>query len=175
MQWPADVPPSTLRQPDEVSCGPTAAVAARMLLDPAWRPEDVATEIALVHRALTSTTGPTGRAQLPWPRALGTPPWALAGVLADLTGEPVTSRLARFAPGAAHDELVRRSATRPVAVYLGSPWLPRHVVLAYGTVGDSDAVRIFDPARGGLVTVAAGRWREHRVGVAGWSHLWFVV
>ncbi|HWJ80660.1 MAG TPA: hypothetical protein VNS55_00380 [Nocardioides sp.] len=175
MDWPADVDPAALRQPDRVSCGPTTVVAARMLLDPAWRPADVPAEVLAAHRALTGLTGPTGRTQLPWPTALGTPPWAIAGVLSDLTGARVRSSLARWRAPAAYDDLLQRVAQRPVAVYIGSTWLPRHVVLAFDAAPDGSSVRVLDPARGRLVDVAADRWRTQQVDVAGWSALWFVV
>lgn len=175
MDWPADLDPAALRQPDGFSCGPTAVVAARMLTDPDWRPGDTAAEVARTHRRLTSVRGVDGRAQLPWPRPLGTPPWSVATALAGLSGEEVRSLLARWRPAEAYEELVRRVATRPVGVYLGNRWLPRHVVLAFAASGDATAVRLFDPARGALVTVASGRWRRHAVGVAGWSHFWAVV
>ena len=175
MDWPTDLRPADLKQPDSVSCGPTSVVAARLLLEPSWRPTELAAEIARTHRRLTSLRDGAGGSQLPWPRALGTPPWAVARALSRLSGEQVRPMLARRRPEAAYDELVRRVATRPVAVYLGSRWLPRHVVLAFAATGDATAVRVFDPARGALVTVANGRWRRHEVGVAGWSHFWAVV
>jgi len=171
--WPADVDPADLEQPDGFSCGPTAVVAARMLLDPTWRPDAIEEEIAVAHHGLTGVAGLTGRTQLPWPRALGTPPWAVANVLAALTGQRVSTYVARHRPAPAYAELARRVAIRPTAAYLGSAWLPRHVVLAYD--GDLTAVEVLDPARGELVSVAADRWRTHDVRVAGWSHLWFVV
>ena len=34
---------------------------------------------------------------------------------------------------------------------------------------------LFDPARGRLSVVPREQWIRHRVGVAGWSHLWFVI
>ena len=171
--WPADLDPAALEQPDGFSCGAATVVAARLLLDRGWRPTDPQAEILKAHRSLVSPVGPTGRAQIPWPRALGTPPWAVAHVLADLTGEPVTTYVARHRPEAAYGVLLARLARRPAAVYLGNAWLPRHVVLAYR--GDPDGVRLFDPARGRLVTVGRDRWRHHQVDVAGWSHPWFVV
>ncbi len=175
--WPADVAPAMLRQPDGISCGPTCVVAARMIVEPGWRPFDLPAEVRRAHLQLTSTTATNGGVQLPWPRALGTPPWALAAALSELTGEDVRTAPARFRPVAAYAELVERVATRPVGVYVGNAWLPRHVVLAVAAADNGDdgaSVTVFDPARGGLVEVAAARWREHRVDVAGWSHLWAV-
>jgi hypothetical protein len=175
MDWPADIRPSALRQPDGYSCGATTVVAARVLLEPGYRPADTKAEILGTHRRLTSATDSTGRAQLPWPRGLGTPPWAVARAISALTGEKVRTRLARLDPGAAYDELVRRVATRPAAAYIGNTWLPRHVVLVVAPVEGTDEVRVFDPAHGELVTVPRACWDRHEVGVAGWSHFWFVV
>ena len=131
MDWPADVRPASLKQPDPVSCGPTAVVAARMLLEPTWRPADLDAEIARTHRRLTSTHSYRDRFQAPWPRRLGTPPWG--GGPAPPTPPPPT---------------------------VGAP---------------PALVKSFRNLQKVLVTVPADRWRRHRVGVAGWSHLWFVV
>ena len=110
---------------------------------------------------------------MPWPRRLGTPPWAVANALTALTGERVATVNARPRPALGYEVMAEQVRTRPVAVYLGNRWLPRHVVLAFAAV--DDAVRVFDPARGALVTVPRGRWRDHEVGVAGWRYLWAVV
>jgi len=187
VDWPADLAPAALQQPDRVSCGAASVVAARVLLD-GWRPEDATAAIREEHRRLTSARSPRERFQLPWPRRLGTPPWAVANALRSLTGEPVATVHARPRPVLAYDVLVEQVRTRPVGVYVGNRWLPRHVVLAIGVVAGPEeprgepsradaggAVRLFDPARGALVTVPRDRWHRHRVGVAGWSHLWFVV
>ena len=173
MDWPADLDPGSLRQPDAVSCGAASVVAARALLT-RWRPDDPEHAIRAEHRRLTSTRSHRDRFQVPWPRRLGTPPWAVANALTALTGERVATVNARPRAGLGYDVLVEQARSRPVGVYVGNRWLPRHVVLAIHVDGD-DAVRLFDPSRGALVSVARGRWLEHRIGVAGWSHLWFVV
>lgn len=173
MDWPADVRPGSLKQPDGVSCGPTTVVAARMLLDPSWRPADVRAEITRTHRRLTSTHSLRDRLQVPWPRRLGTPPWAVATALSVLTGRRIATVHARPRPVPAYHVLVEQVRSRPAAVYLGNRWLPRHVVLAFADLGD--AVRLFDPARGELVTVPRERWTHHRVGVAGWNYVWAVI
>jgi hypothetical protein len=171
--WPDDVEPGTLRQPDQVSCGAATVVAARMILDPAYRPPDPQQEIRRAHRALTSLSDPTGGAQLPWPRMFGTPPWAVANALEAQTGEPVHPHVARLSPEASYGVLAERTAARPTGVYVGNGWLPRHVVLAVGV--SARGIRVFDPAGGRLLTVSERRWAGHRVDVARWTHFWAVV
>lgn len=173
MRWPDDVDPASLRQPDRLSCGAASVVAARVLLS-SWRPDDAAAEIRAEHRALTSTQSPRGRFQWPWPRRLGTPPWAVANALRALTGRPIATVHVRPRADIGHEVLLAQLADRPVGVYLGNRWLPRHVVLALRAV-PGGGVEVFDPAAGALITVDAAQWRRHRVGVAGWSHTWFLV
>lgn len=172
MDWPADLDPASLKQPDPTSCGAAAALAARALVT-RWRPEHPAAEIEEEHRLLTSATSARDRFQVPWPRALGTPPWALANFLHDLTERHIATVVARPRPVVAYEVVRENVDDRPVAVYLGSRWLPRHVVLAVGGIGDG--LQVFDPAGGRLVTVPRERWEQHAVDVAGWSYFWFVV
>ena len=222
MPWPADLAPLDLKQPDQRSCGAASVVAARVVLTD-WRPGDAAREILDEHRLLTSSRSPRDRFQVPWPRRLGTPPWAVANALRTLTGQRIATVNARPRPAIGYEVLRETLATRPgavllpcvelkpgrhsfatemivmngvdgdlfkpgdraaaraelglppgpVAVYVGSRWLPRHVVLALGTVGD--AVEVFDPAAGATVTLGRARWAEHRLGFGRWDHFWFVV
>ena len=97
------------------------------------------------HRRLTGLRDRHGRLQLPWPRALGTPPWAVARELG--------GRVRRFR----RDE-VARGTPPPVPVFLGSRWLPRHVVLALEAT--DDGLRVYDPARGAVVLIATSRWKK---------------
>lgn len=172
MRWPADLTPAALRQPDRVSCGAAAVVAARVLLTD-WRPADPADEIREEHRLLTSSHSPRDRFQVPWPRRFGTPPWAVANALRALTGERIAAVHVRPRAEIGYDVLRENLATRPVAVYVGTRWLPRHVVLATGTAGD--AIEVFDPAAGAVVTIGRARWTEHRLGLSGRDHAWFVI
>ncbi|HRD62442.1 MAG TPA: hypothetical protein PL137_16165, partial [Nocardioides sp.] len=70
-----------LTQPDQRTCGPSSLVAAHLLVDPAYaatqNPKTFAASVLALHRELTATSA-FGQAQLPWPRGLGTPPWAAA-------------------------------------------------------------------------------------------------
>jgi hypothetical protein len=146
-----------------------------MLLEPTWRPDHLTETVARAHQRLTSTHSARDRSQVPWPRRLGTPPRAIANALTQLTDSPrIATVNARPRPEVGFEVLAEQVRRRPVAVYLGSRWLPRHVVLAFAAVGP-DAVRLFDPARGELVTVPRDRWTHHQVGVAGWNYFWFVV
>lgn len=172
MDWPADLDPRALQQPDRVSCGAVSVIVARALVE-GDRPEDPAAAAREEHRRLTSSRSARDRMQMPWPRRFGTPPWAVANALTSITGERVATVNARPRAAVGFDILVEQVRTRPVAVYVGNRWLPRHVVLAFAARGEE--VRLFDPARGAVVDVPEERWVTHRVGVAGWSHLWFVV
>ena len=173
MRWPADLDPRDLKQPDPQSCGAASALAAKALLT-GWRPTDADAEIRTEHRILTSAVSPRDRFQMPWPRALGTPPWALVNTMRQLTGRHIATVLARPRPAIAYDVLREELGTdRPVGVYIGNRWLPRHVILAVGAT--EDGVQVFDPARGTLIDVPERDWVQHRIGVAGWTHFWAVV
>ncbi|WP_435770740.1 hypothetical protein [Nocardioides sp. SYSU DS0651] len=172
MHWPADLDPADLRQPDRRTCGAATALAARAILE-GWRPVDPPSEILAEHRRLTSVGSARGRLQLPWLRALGTPPWALVNLMRSLTGMGIATVSARPRPAIAYLVLREQLSDRPVVVYLGNRWLPRHVVLAVGST--PEGIEVFDPAAGRIVQVDEERWTRHRVGVAGWSHFWFVV
>jgi hypothetical protein len=80
-----------------------------------------------------------------WPRALGTTPWAVAREL--------DGRVRRFRRAE-----VAAALPTPVPVYLGSRWLPRHVVLALDET--DDGLRVYDPARGAVVPIQSSRWRK---------------
>ncbi len=145
-----------LRQPDARSCGAASMVMARALADPAYAETATTSftpDVLATHRRLTSWRL-RGRLQLPWPRTLGTPPWAVARELSALTGRRH------------HVRLVRWSSRAPArgALYVGSRWLPRHVVL----VVDDHPARCYEPASGRVLPVD-GR------PLAGWPVSWFVV
>ena len=155
-----------LRQPDARSCGAAAVVMARLLHDgtelaaPAFRDE-----VLEAHRRLTRARL-HGHRQLPWPRALGTPPWAVDGELRAITGREHTVSLIRCSPAAHYDRLALTGG----ALYVGSPWLPRHVVLVLP--GSPEApMRCYQPARGSVTT----QFAEGRLMAAGWPYAWFSV
>lgn len=143
----------TLRQPDQRSCGPSCLVVARMLLEPAYAAQagtDFGAEVLATHRRVTGTRPAAGALQLPWPRALGTPPWVVATELTRLTGTTYSWPLVRWRPDSVTPRVLEGLASGlPVAMYVGSRWLPRHVVLAVGATADG-VPEVYDPARGQL-------------------------
>ncbi|GEP36724.1 hypothetical protein NPS01_03870 [Nocardioides psychrotolerans] len=181
---PAQVLGGGLRQPDRRSCGASVLVAARMLAEPAYaaafttarsaRSATFAREALGLHRRVTGPHDVAGRLQLPWPRAIGTPPWAVARHLTTLSGVPHTIRLTRIG---LHEELDEVRAAvgggHPVALYVGDRWLPRHVVLVVGA--SAAAWQIYEPASGRVLDVAEEAARTHGLALAGWDVPWFVV
>ena len=58
-------------------------------------------------------------------------------------------------------------------MFVGSKWLPRHVVLALGLVDGS--LRFYEPAHGRLVDVSRADFAKAKLGLAGWDRPWFIV
>ncbi|WP_137293219.1 hypothetical protein [Nocardioides dongxiaopingii] len=164
MSAEASMNPAGLRQPDQRSCGATVAVVARMLADPSYaervRPR-FAAEVLGTHRRLTRPRL-RGRLQVPWPRALGTPPWAVTRELTALTGVRHRTRLVRWRRPPGGDDVA--------ALYVGDRWLPRHVVLVVG----HDPVRCYDPARGRVVEVDPAALARRRP-FGRWTTVWFAL
>jgi hypothetical protein len=128
-----------------------------------------------------SLIGPGGALQLPWPRALGTPPWGARRELQILTPDPAAhfeTRWTRWS-GAEHRacayrvlrDRVRRG--RPALLFIGSAWLPRHVVLVLS--GTASTVEVYEPASGRVLPVAEEPFIEARLGLAGWNVPWAVI
>jgi hypothetical protein len=167
-----------LVQPDRRSCGATVLVVARMITDPAYG-EYIADapsvrqrfreEVLAMHRRVTGPVDVRGRMQLPWPRALGTPPWAVANQLGDRR-----VRWIRLRPGSGYDAILAATREhRPVPVYVGNTWLPRHVVLALGEA--EGRLRCYEPAHGRLVDVDRAAFTTRRLSLAGWGVAWCAV
>jgi hypothetical protein len=167
----------SLRQPDQRSCGPSCLVVARMVLDPAYAGDAgprFAEEVLATHRRVTGSRPAAGALQLPWPRALGTPPWAVAHEMGRISGVGYSWRLARWGRGTAYERVLAELSTGlPVPLYVGSTWLPRHVVLALEA--DAGTVEVYDPARGRLVTVTQEAFTEPALGIGSWNVPWFTV
>ncbi|CAN5434556.1 hypothetical protein BH11ACT8_BH11ACT8_34290 [soil metagenome] len=157
-----------LRQPDARSCGAASMVLARALADPAYGELVVggafADEVLALHRRLTSSRDRSGHRQLPWLRAIGTPPWAIAHELATITGQGHEVHLARWRSATAYDRLAAGGA-----LYVGSRRLPRHVVLV---LPDG---RVYDPASGRVLALDRPAFVAGTLHLAGWTHPWFTI
>jgi hypothetical protein len=168
------------QQPDQRSCGAAVAVMAEALRNDTYArrllaggDEEFDREARAMHRRITGPVDATGAIQVPWLRAIGTPPWALVRQLgrSSTRGRVVT---ARFRPGrawAAMSTTLRNGALVPA--YVGSRWLPRHVVLAVEPL--DDAVRIYDPGSGRVVRVTREEWVEGRLLLGRRREPWFVI
>lgn len=166
-----------LQQPDRRSCGAAALVMARRLVRPRYAglvsdQTTFAHEAATLHRRLTSLADTGGGWQVPWPRALGTPPWAVARELRLLTGVAYAVRPVRLGRRV-WPALVHATATRPAAVFVGDRYLPRHVVLVAGV--EDHRARTYEPASGLVVSVPRARWEAGDLALAGWDRPWLVV
>ena len=166
-----------LRQPDRRSCGAAALVMARRLVRPGYAAlvgdqSVFAHETMTLHRRLTSLADTTGAWQLPWPRALGTPPWAVARELGILTGLHYSVRQVRVGRRV-WPLLQHATPQRPVAVFVGDRLLPRHVVLVTGI--EAGGARTYEPSAGADLLVSSGRWERGDLALAGWDRPWLVV
>jgi hypothetical protein len=164
-----------LTQPDQRSCGPSSLVAAHILLDDDYRPASFSTEVLALHRVLTSPSS-GGRAQLPWPRALGTPPWAVARAMQSFSGVAYRSETVRFGSRSSAFSSVVTAVTagRPCPLYVGDTWLPRHVVLAVGP--SADGVQVYNPGRGTIDVLTRSSFLSGELTIFGrWNRPWFVV
>ena len=167
-----------LRQPDQRSCGPSSLVAARMLVDDGYRPSSFAAAVLALHRELTAPVA-FGRLQVPWPRALGTPPWAAARAMTVATGLRYRTRVVRLGDrsGAFTAVLDAVGAGHPCPLYVGSAWLPRHVVLAAASGAPrGDGVEVYDPARGTVTELTRASFEAGRLTATGrWRRPWFAL
>jgi hypothetical protein len=164
--------PCLLVQPDARTCAPAALVTSRLLTRPAYAAwldtgrhpttgrvdprsasQRFADEVAAMHHSTTACRDRRGEPQLAWPRALGTPPWAVAREMSARDGSGV--------PGSRYRVVVvdprRRAVTwervvtavgagHPVPLYVGNRLAPAHVVLV--TAVRDGTVEVHDPATG---------------------------
>jgi hypothetical protein len=192
---------SGLVQPDSTTCGSSVLVVARMLHDPAYAAflvngvstavggpriggslQDRFREQALAMHGVTSRLKDNGGGlQVPWPKALGTQPWALARQMTATAGARGTRYgVTAILPGQRSRVFARIGScvTDGVAVplYVGNRWSPRHVVLALPQDGPvDDELTIYDPARGRLVEVEEDDFVDADLDLAGWDVPWAAV
>ncbi|QZY29932.1 hypothetical protein [Nocardioides coralli] len=169
--------PDGLRQPDQRSCGAACLVAAHGLRNPGYEEQvdsqtRFSAEVLAMHRRVTSPSDVAGRMQLPWPRMFGTPPWAVERQLAASWDRPYATQLVRGTDRAATFARLAGAAA-PAGLYVGSGWLPRHVVLVLD--GDDEALRVYEPAGGRVERVDRDRFTAGELSLGGWDVAWFVI
>jgi len=151
-----------LRQRDGVTCGPSVAVMAGALLDPARHaalaePESGAALFAAEQLRVHADVNRI------WPRRLGTTPWGMARAVTAMgatAGVCYRWRLFRGRRDNLEDVLAAVRRDRPVAMLIGRG-IPRHWVLIVAVSGD--ALTCYEPSSGELRTVAAAAMRESRL------------
>ena len=94
---------------------------------------------------------------------------------ADGTPATYSSHVARIGLSGAFDRLLAAGdAGRVSSIFIGSTWLPRHVVLVVDRT-TAGTVHVFDPARGRLTELDRAAFTGKKLGIAGWDVPWFVV
>ncbi len=172
------------QQPDLRSCGAAVAVMGEALRNDGYArrllaggDEEFDREVLAMHRRLTGPIDVAGAIQAPWLRLVGTPPWALARQLARRSARSSGRRrvvAARLRPGRAWAAMSASLGSGAlVPAYVGSRWLPRHVVLALEPM--DDAARIYEPGSGRVLRVTREEWVEGRLLLGGWREPWCVV
>lgn len=188
-------------QQSPVTCGSACLTVARMLVDPVfarwvrtghphppgapWGDTEAARFAAYERVVMRRTNAlfPRGlRPSVPWPRSLGTPPWGAKRELefgASRVGTRYEVEVLR--PDDAdtlrggYDRLVQVVADgQPGLLYVGTPTLPRHVVLVLPGDGDR-TLDVYDPATGRVSHLRRDAFVGHRLGLAGWDVPWMAV
>jgi hypothetical protein len=180
-----------MQQPDPTSCGAASLVVAQMAKDPAYAEfmmtgrhpgsglmlagslvDRFGAETLAMHERVTSDKDARGRMQMPWPKALGTPPWAVARQMSAVSGISYdTSVINPFSRSGALDDI--REATKdghPVPLYVGNRWSPRHVVLVL-----TDDLDVYEPAAGRRVRISEEDFVKGRLDLGGWEKPWVSV
>ena len=94
---------------------------------------------------------------------------------ADATRASYSWHVARTSLPAAYQRLLDAgNADRLSAIFVGSAWLPRHVVLVVdATVRGT--LHVYDPARGQVSELRRLAFLRGEIDIAGWDVAWFVV
>lgn len=188
-------------QQSPVTCGSACLTVARMLVDESFaswirtgspRPpgapagatahERFAAHEAVVQQRTNSIWAAGGRPNLPWPRALGTPPWGAKAELEHGAAKHGTRYavdvLRPDAPQSLRrgfDLLVDVVADgSPGLLYVGNDLLPRHVVLILPGDGDR-MLDVYDPGSGKVSHFRRDALVEKTLGLSGWDVPWFAV
>ncbi len=123
-----------------------------------------------------------GQLNVPWPRALGTPPWGAEKELeygAARPGAAYETRWVRLGSSealrAVHRNLARLvSEGLPALLYIGNAWAPRHVTLVL-PAQDGTQLDVYDPATGSVTELNPDRLASRTLDIAGWNVPWITV
>ena len=188
-------------QQSQVSCGAACLTVARMMVNPQFArwiitgegprldapPGDTeAARFEAYERVVMNRTNRLyaggRRLNLPWPKALGTPPWGARKELefgASRRGTTYTVTVVRGSLSrrlrAAHARLVELVGEgEPALLYSGNMLLPRHVALVMPGDGRS-TLEVYDPATGLVTLLDEDSFARRRLRLSGWDVPWFVV
>jgi hypothetical protein len=122
------------------------------------------------------------RANIPWPRRLGTPPWGAQRELEFGAARIGTLYTIDALRTEGEDDLVASFDTlvdvvaegEPALLYIGNAVLPRHVVLVLPGDGDRQ-LDVYDPASGRVDHLRRDTVVQRRLGLSGWDVPWFAV
>jgi hypothetical protein len=184
------------QQQSSTTCGSACLAVARMLANPPFaewmRVGDPGSGVSALARftayeqVVASRTnglvGAHGRLQLPWPRALGTPPGGALHELEWGASDPAADYELLWVRGqrrsslvAAYDQLRRCvEPGRPALLYVGDRWLPRHVVLVLPPTGGAD-LDVYEPSVGTVVGLDGEAFTARRLALGGWDLPWAVI
>ncbi|HEX8626599.1 MAG TPA: hypothetical protein VF755_00315 [Catenuloplanes sp.] len=156
--WDIDL--GEVRQSDGFTCGPTSAMIAAALLDPAYASAldttaaGFAREQRRIHRASNRL----------WPRRLGTTPWGVAAAISihsAALGVRYGWRMFRGPRDDLTDVLAALDCGWPVALLIGRV-IPRHWLLCTEHP-DPATLRVYNPASGRIRDVGLDELRHHRL------------
>ncbi len=205
---PADVPFHLSRgdtgpvQQSSVTCGSASLTVARMLVSPEFgqwivdgidpeggptdsrsEPERFAEHEREVMNRTNGIRAAGGKLNVPWPRALGTPPWGAEKELEHGAARPGAAYAMRLVRLGSRDALrdVHRDLRRlvreglPALLYIGNAWVPRHVTLVLPGDSASGGLDVYDPATGTVTELAPERFASRALAIAGWNVPWITV
>ena len=158
-----------LRQRDGVTCGPSVALMAGALLDPARfaalaEPESGAALFAAEQLRVHADVNRI------WPRRLGTTPWGMARALTAAgatAGVCYRWRLFRGRRDSLQDVITAVQSGRPVAMLLRQ-LIPRHWVLIVAAA--EHTLTCYEPSSGEVRPVDIAAVRESRLTGLGFPH-----
>lgn len=157
---PAQLAALRLRQRDGVTCGPTVAVVAGVLMDPAYRApllgagglQWFSDEQRRVHAEINRL----------WPRRLGATPAGMAQALTRHSiGATYRWRPFRGDRDGLADVLAALETGRPVAMLVGGRGIPRHWVLIVAAA--DNVLQCYEPSSGAVVPVDIAAVRGARL------------